>query len=569
MADKGKIIIIAVLGISLIFLSVHLLTISGRVKTDSQKIYELTRQLDSAQGFLSGKEILVSELKTELSSLSNVRAVKNSLMASREMIRKLSFQLRNLEKANNILRNRTVLFDNRLNSNTKQIKRLLTELSEKKNKISELQSNLSDSSYRKENQKLSSSLSKSQRDSRLIARQFEDLKGQYAELKEEAGARKINTANADLQKKIARLSDEIKEKEQSISKLIEVSKRDLDEKANSFKTIAAKTNGLQAELAKKEEDISGLKQIISRLQYGRDKEKELDSSNEELKNQIAKISAELNSKKKEITSLKETTKKYLAAEAVSAEALNTEAKRLEDDLDKKDDELNELKNNFTHLKYEGEKEKELNINLQKQLTQSTKTLQEKENEVRRLEKRFQEQRFVSLNAKELQVLQKKLYTQKNELKGVEERYANLKKQLISIGETLSQREVKLEVSKKEIVKLRDDIIYLKSNLKYWETNFSENKNHQEHLLGELSKVLDLNAMLQKRLTEVSAVLSDELVIDKVNKAGLALKSKSSKMAQRDDPIITYEDSGEEYKQKVDELKKEVEVILEGVKGTEK
>ncbi|MBN3040341.1 MAG: hypothetical protein JW867_04375 [Candidatus Omnitrophica bacterium] len=246
---------------------------------------------------------------------------------------------------------------------------------------------------------------------------------------------------------------------------------------------------------------------------------ELEAINKQLSDLKLKYQAVEKEKINLESQLDAATRKINSSRQTSSSA--ADLAKLQRSLDSKNSEINNLQNQIERLKFSKQKEEELvalNKNLQTQVLEISSQMKEKEKVITKLKSDLQKlEKNSSIDDEGLLALREKLYTQNQEMKRISELYSNLKNKLKEIGDILTEREIEIAGKEKETAQLKGEIAYLRSRLNYWEEMSIKNKSHQEELLGELSRVLDINASLQEQLTEVSAFLNTNVTAnDSVN-----------------------------------------------------
>ena len=348
--------------------------------------------------------------------------------------------------------------------------------------------------------------------------------------------------NTTLQNEVFELSETLKNKESEIRYLKDSFLKVKNVDADKVFSLTRELRALKERYVSIDDErkTSSLKQgAISNLNYN-------------LKKQIAVLAEKLITKRNEIDQLREASKK--------SKFSNSRRLKIAEEA------LIKLKKRYASLEKERrslkKKEQEFNIfntNLQKQVMKLSSELNDKTRFLKEVRQEIDSQRKNSVDTADYGNLKKRVRTQNDELSKVNDLYGRLKNQLQKIGSQLSEKENKLSKKERETNILRDDLSHLKSNVNYWDTISLDVRSQQENLLSELSRALDLNVKLQKQLDESSSYDSGP-VYDSGD-----VDTFSANLGK--DYLYSSYDEKDDYKARVDKLKKQVEVILQRVEGT--
>ncbi|UCC94334.1 MAG: hypothetical protein JSW40_05850, partial [Candidatus Omnitrophota bacterium] len=308
---------------------------------------------------------------------------------------------------------------------------------------------------------------------------------------------------------------------------------------------------------------------------------QLSSLNENLQKHIARISGELEEKEKQISRLQEDlegqvsslgTKERSALRKTQElsslnEVLRRQIAQLSDELSKKEESLNRLQENLRKQAFSlGGREatlrrtenlEALNEALKIQITTLSDEAVENKKKIAELQDDLRGARASSFSTRDVNALRKKISVRDKELEKINKSYARLKKQLKQVGKAVSEREIAVDQKDETINQLKKEIIQLQSNLDYWKGVSREITTNQEKILDELSRALDINASLQRRLKEVSAFLGKQRT---ERSASVGIEGIGD-----EEGFLPFEEEPE-VKSKVEELRRKVEVILQGVES---
>jgi chromosome segregation ATPase len=155
------------------------------------------------------------------------------------------------------------------------------------------------------------------------------------------------------------------------------------------------------------------------------------------------------------------------------------------------------------------------------------------------------------NSADNEILKRKLNNQQNELDKINDLYQRLKNQLREVSGMLERREKELREKNSLLDELKNEAAANHNKLIAVEESYSRLKQRQREADARLSEAADLNRALQGRVDEASDFLSP----------GSVTSVKSSGMKTFEAlPVLSHNDD-QQLKQRAEELKKKVEVIL--------
>ena len=256
----------------------------------SQKLDESNKEISQLKVSLGGKEQELVRLNQELSSLSYPQRLKAALSAAQDMINSLNMELSRTKEKWSSMSDENFSIKARLQSNTKEVSRLLDELQDARVKIKELVSTKDIVSSSDISGDFDAKLREKEREMQDLKQNLEDLNNKYKDLLEEkdsltkdAGRFQQQLARApagSLQAKIDALNRALEDKEREKMnfefKLAEFTReRDsmsfrVESYNNKIQELTLLNSNLQSQLVKLTSDLrvkdTDIKQIESKFQ---------------------------------------------------------------------------------------------------------------------------------------------------------------------------------------------------------------------------------------------------------------------------------------------------------------
>lgn len=300
------------------------------------------------------------------------------------------------------------------------------------------------------------------------------------------------------------------------SKLV-VSKKDIGSLGNSTQVFIDNINKLKASLAEKEDRIRSLESEVFRSKSGR------------LTNNI-KSGEEMNSQ--QLSRLSE----ILARKELDLDKARKEAKEAVDKITGLQNRITVLENNLSEAQMDRDKLKEVEadrVSSQYRLRDLQDELVKKSSLTDSLQKNLN---YLTQQLTKFEDENKSLQVKMARLQEADMTYNNLKMQVSQLSDFVAAKEKEVSDRRKEMDALKDEVAVLKLHSSQLEKELAENRERQKKTLDDLSSVLKLNAALQERTSPFGPDYSGP------STAG------DSKV-----------------KQKSDDLKRRIEVILESDK----
>jgi chromosome segregation ATPase len=551
MAEKIKSAIIVCLFLAGVFFFVKLHSAAKNTRDLENRLGAAQVKVQDIERLLEEKKAEVAQLKDELAELSYPRQLKTALSAAQSTILKLNEEIRSSKSAKASMEEKNVSLESRLRSSAGEISRLLKELDQSREKIQALEKDLKlarAGGFERRERSLSR---RSDKQNREVESELRNLKLDYSKLREER--------------------DGLRGQLDSAREALEAGK------ANES-SLSARLQELAGDFRLKNNQIRQLQDQVANLKSISEKKEELQSLNRELQDQIVELTRQTESKEAAIARIEQELQGDIKERDKKIESLQNEFrelaevkeekgkledlnKRLKDQISRISQELKESQMQTVQLEENLKATNKLeafNEDLEKRMGELSVVLKDKEREIARLKETLREKEKTTYGSKEVDVLRNKLYAHQEKLARTEDLYDRLKGQLKDIDSMLTQREIAIAVKEKEIARLQDELAEAESNLSFWEKMSSENKGQQEKLMNELSRALDLNATLQQQLTETSVLLHSKISSSRtedkrfISESGKPADSSLTKKLRE--------------KEKVEELKKKIEIILKSIEA---
>jgi len=530
--------------------------ITAELKAMEERYNEYDRQMSALklkQRALATRNGQLEKRITELSDILNIKENEIALTKERfEQMRSLDAEkLKSLRDELNQLKNQHETVQNERNS-LKQKEEVLSALNRKlQQQVGELFTKLKDkeSEIAMLQQKFEQARTMGLEKVAAITQELQEIQSRYTEFQRqrdelERREEELRGSNALLQDQVFELSETLKNKQNEINLLQESFKQAKKIDAQKIEDLTHELNNLQRLYSRidREKTKSGLK------------EQAIGTLADNLQKQISILSKALKEKELETSRLAERFQKVRSADSQQLERARQA--------------LTQLRQRYAAIERERnalvQKEAQLhtfNTNLQKQVLELSQQLDEKNRQLSQLKQGLDVAPVGDSSA--LESLQQRIRSQDAELQKVTSLYLRLKDQLQKIGGQLSEKEAELAAKEREAKALRKDINHLKSSADQWGAASIETGQEQDYLIEELSRALDLKERLQERLNEVSAfVEEDDAASADTSYTTLDDLFQPSSAGSED---ISFS-GDDDYKDRVEKLKKEVEVILQRVEG---
>ncbi len=526
----------------------------NRKQVENQQLTDVLddalKEKEALQTAIADMERRIAEKEAQISGLSDVQAIKQSLSGAQQNVESINQELARVNKERAALQDQNLSLTNRLQNTTREYIRVTEELRKAKDEVSRLTKETNpDKSY------MAALTAQAQKkDAELVK-----LRGDISAL--QANASKLVEANKKSEKRVKELESERAALESRIVRM----DKGVSSQAAPLKDMQNTIDQLKSMVERKESQIRSLQEELDRAgsrtqvraaaaaktaDTGR--EKELDSANRELRSQLSQLIKELTDAKAEAKRTKVAppaadtradgklsdllVRKELELDTARREAVDFREKNvalqakianLENTLATRQssiERVRELENQrlaleskMSDLQAVLNKKTELADNLQQNIEYLNKQVAAKDEEQRNISAKL-----TGLDAAARQDLEKERarYNEINVL------YTSLKTQVSQFSQTLTQKQAELEKRNDEIFNLRQEIASVKSRTQALEVELAESKDRQRKTLDDLVAAVRLNTILQERL---AGGVSDV------------------------DP---------EEKKRADELRKKVEVILE-------
>ncbi|OPX30302.1 MAG: hypothetical protein B1H08_02070 [Candidatus Omnitrophica bacterium 4484_171] len=441
----------------------------------------------------------------------------------------------NMALEKNIERNATL--ENKLSKTNSQLEEIKKDLGEKNNQISTLKKELDELSYPA---RIKSALSAAQNTIAQLNGQINSLRKDKDNLeKENISMRARIQSNG---REIVRL---LKELQKSRKQLAGIASQNKSSIISSSSETSKKATRKSREVASLKKELAALKQQYDKLYY--------DKNNLERALKKARDNSALKS---------------------SSRLWQRKIRKLQDELDNKDEEINrlrarlnmvrkkdeDLQNEISSIKNAQDNLRRLNANLQNKLLKISDVLDKKEAKIKKLETALNYPRRA--NDEKMDILRGKVALQNQELGRIKTLYNDLKNQLKEVAKIMSQREAELAAKDKDIETLNDSIAYLKLKLSNMDEALQQSKENQRLVIEKLSEVTNLNKALQERLGEVKGLIGESNAQETIiNEHSYGTESKKFIYGNRGGEY-SLNNTSSAVKNDANNLKKRVEVILQ-------
>jgi chromosome segregation ATPase len=549
-------------GVGAILLSSPAVYLAYRYNTEKDLKLQLKAVLDETleereqlQKQTAELEKTISEKEEKIKSLSDVAAIRSAFFRAQETVENLNRELASVSNEKASLHEDNLSLKTRLENIGREFKRTNEELTKAQEELAKFSSGQAGALKRKieelerlnqyKEQDLSNlksellKLQQSHQDLVLTNQSLEkQLKGQ--EKRGQAAAISGSGPDSDLvgqfQENISELKTLLAQKENQIQQLsLDIlrfnslpSSRAANLNKEQQKTIDnldIANRELKSRIAQLQDELDNARSEVK----SRKNSQEVTTLYEKAKDQIEKLTEVLLKKELEIDSAK---KESIAAKE-NLIALQTKMADLERTLgnskigDAKASELEKqnlsLQARLSELQETLNRKAELADSLQKNIQYLTEQLTTKEEEVRSVAAKFA---TMDITARDELSRQKSRYEEINLL------YGSLKTQIAQFLDALNQKDAELETKRKETTLAKEEFTVLKSRTESLEKDLRDAKDRQRKTLDDLVAAVKLSTILQEKLREVAP---QKVIPGAAPQAG---------------------------KEKAEELKRKIEVILE-------
>jgi chromosome segregation ATPase len=519
----------------------------------SQSLHETLQEKESLQKHVAEIENKIKEQENKLKELSDVERINSSLQKKQQLVQDLNKKLTDKDKERIALQNTNVSLATRLENTGRELSQSMSELKLLKAGMANLEVGQAGTLQRK--------IEDLGRDSDSKGRDLTRLKEELVRLQME------NQSLVENNKNLERSLKDAGTKQQTGAAVL-VRGQGLSEAQT--KELQGNVAQLKSTLEHKENQIKQLQVEVASLESlssgsaGRNNREQqrviddLDSANRELKRKIADLQDNLDSARRDVSSLKArkdppeaalyaSTKdqlgrlsEILIKKEVELDSLKKESRQAQDRLADLESQLTKLKQELAVNKTNTEQLKELERqkisldvrlnelqgtivsknelveSLQKNLGYLSAQLAKKEEEAKSIESKFSS---VDATTKEEIEKQKARYDEINML------YNSLKMQVAQFSDALNQKGAELEQRGKESGSLKDEIARLQLRSENLEKELSDARERQRKTLDDLVAAVRLNTMLQEKMLGVSSTLETPKPVSEQQKKADELKRK--------------------------------------------
>ncbi|MCK9594980.1 MAG: hypothetical protein M0R35_04810 [Candidatus Omnitrophica bacterium] len=526
--------------------------ISGQLNS---LLNEAIREKEQLQNSVSQLEDKIKNKDARLDQLGDAQALRASLDSARKTIDDLDKNLAKAISDRAAIQENNINLKTRLENTTREFAKAVEELKNVKGESEKSQSGnqglwkKKSDDYEKvlelrsrELAELRSGLEelKAENDNLLKANNelekgMRDLDKKGALSKQSSAGQDVSGANASqLKESIKQLKSSLKEKDSRIQQLQqELAQFDnVSFKANSgsqarqkfLESLESANKELKKRISELEKELASSRSEAMRLQSGREVKK-MSGLYENAKDQVSRLTDLLLKKEQEIDSAREEAlgarEKLFSFQVKLSDLEKSLSASKGNDIRLQDMQKQNLslQAKMNELQEALDKKLELAESLQKNLAFLTQQLARKEEELVTSQARL---RGIDSSSREELEREKARYAEMNLL------YASLKTQMAQFSDALNQKDAEVEQRRKEGASLKEAIAELKSRSSALERELADAKERQKKTLDDLIESVKLNAVLQE------------------GKTG-ALPRKEAGSAGKD---------------KADELRRKIEVILE-------
>ncbi len=533
----------------------------------NQVLDDTLKEKDQLQAAADQLQVQLKEKEDKLSGLSDVQGIKLALTNAQVNIENLNKELEKANRERMFLQEANVSLNARLQNTTKEFMRTMTDMKGAQDQLA------------KANKERNPDKNKIEELNKNISEKNQELAGRKEELDNlKASSQSLMATNKILEKKLK----DLESSRNSMSQKVDSLQADIGAREPSSRQLQSTISSLRDELSQKEKQIAALEDKLNRqvspvvgkfsLPVERSDPKlqnsleQLRSANDKLKLQISGLSEELNNERaraarlanvqksggerkfEEVKADMERLSGILIKKEFEIESAKKDALAAKEELVNLQAKLSGLQDSLYTSRVNQEKLKELEnqrLTMQSQLNQVQQDLLKKNELIESLQKNMDYMTIqVEMKVREKAGLDAKLSLldvsskgelekekQSNEEKSI--MYNSLKSQISQFSDAISLKEAEIENKRKEISSLKEDLSGLRVRSASLENDLYETKENQKKIMGDLSAAVRLNSVLQERIRYLPAGSGSP-----------------------------YPDFSLEDKNKADELKRRIEVILE-------
>src|SRR4030042_507755 len=186
MVEKIKLAVIGLLAAGCIVFYINLHSAVKEKVIFKNTAKAMKRQLDEVAAALESKEKEVGRINKELKELDYPQKLRAAMTAAQELIKELNLEVLNLRKTNAALESKNVSLENRLESNSQELKRFIDQTRQSSQRTREMEEAL-----KLLKAKGDDSAQVSTKQKQESARALEDLRVRYAEAVKERDSLKV------------------------------------------------------------------------------------------------------------------------------------------------------------------------------------------------------------------------------------------------------------------------------------------------------------------------------------------------------------------------------------------
>jgi chromosome segregation ATPase len=509
---------------------------------------------EQLQSTILSMESQLKDKEEQLASLRDVQSIRQSLANAQTTIENINKEMERVNRERAALQDINLSMTGRLQNTTKEYMRTVEELKKAKEDIARLSKELSPDKKRMDQsakllESKTAALAKVQADFAGQQKEYDALlvnnKSLERKIKElETEKKTLSGKMRDMDVDLSKQGSPVKAMRDTIDELkVQLSRKENQikvleaELAKADQTAAVSTKAGQApvvreagvsqdvqlkqQLSKLIDQLNDARQEMNNLRKAQERSPESAQQDKRLSDILVKKELELETTRKNALDAKEN---IVALQSRIATLENTIAARhqTQDRIKELESERLALESKLLDLQSSFGKKNELAQNLQQNVDFLNQQLA-----LRDKEKQALESKLAGLDTDTKQDLEKEKarYAEINTL------YNSLKTQIAQFSDTLNAKTAELEQRNKDIYSLREELTSLKSKSMIMENELAETRDRQRKTLDDLIAAVRLNSILQERIASGASV-----------------------------PYATMDD-----KQKADEIRRKVEVILEAPK----
>lgn len=511
---------------------------------------------EQLQAAISSMESQLKDKEEQLAGLRDAQSLRQGLAGAQATIENLNKDLERVNRERAALQEANLGMTNRLQNTTKEYMRTIEELRKIKDDLAKLNKEMNP-----DKKKLDDSARALQAKSQELAKIQADFDKQQKNYDE------LLSSNKSLEKKVKDLE---KEKKTLSDKMLSMDV-DLSKQSSPVKAMRETIDQLKIQLSRKENQIKALENELAKVdeaapgrvkiaEFAQDREPVLSKQDIQLRQQISALIEQLNIAREEMNKLRNERAKSAAATGDQDRRLSDILVKKELDLEsarKSSLEANEkivalqskianLENTLAVRQQTQERVKELEserLALESKLVDLQNSFGKKNELAQNLQQNvdFLNQQMAQRDKEKQELLAKlsnldldtkqDLEKERSRYSEINTLYNSLKTQISQFSETLNAKTAELEQRNRDIYSLREELASLKSKSMIMDNELAQTRDRQRKTLDDLIAAVRLNSILQERIASGASV-----------------------------PYATVDD-----KQKADELRRRVEVILEAPK----